>query len=275
MLSARTNQEKTSLLVNQFHSMSIYQQYPTLIELMYNAKVMGSTFKPVNRASSSSSSYSGNSGGFSGDDSFYRTSGLKEIFIPLIADCGGNVSVLDVGGGNGGAGTALRKWAPNQVQYECIDVFSPNGVCASYSGKDLSMYGDASKDIVMFHYVLHHSHDGQPISLLREALRVTRAYVIVGEDMAGENPEHSLRNFFHETVGLFRGPDEWRQIFELIGFVIHKEISARWDAQCPDSLYYADPTAVTKDALAFWCKTDVRHRMWALKISSKGKKKML
>ena len=132
------------------------------------------------------------------------------------------------------------------------------------------MHADSSQDVVLFHYVLHHASDGDPISLLREARRVTRKYVIVGEDMAGEDPERALRNFFHETAGLFRGPEEWQQLFELLGFKVHRKVSARWDTMCPvDS---AEPTSRANTSFDFFCRTEVQHMVWALeKVSNQEK----
>ena len=39
----------------------------------------------------------------------------------------------------------------------------------------------ATDAVVIFHYVLHHTRDGNTISLLQEAFRVTRQFVLVAE----------------------------------------------------------------------------------------------
>lgn len=263
-----TDAEKMDSCVNQFRSMNVVDQYPTLIHFLYDYHTLGSTFKP--KMSSRSSTQSGNSGAAAGNTLFYETSGLKDVLGTLIKDQPKTLSLLDVGGGNGAVGAALQKWFPfTSIDYSCIDVYSPTGVCTFFNGRNLSLFNDSSQDVVIFHYVLHHAKDGEPISLLRDAHRVTRKTVIVGEDMAATTPERALRNFAHETSGIFRGPEEWRQLFRLLGFNVLKEVPARWDSVCSEG----ESSTISNDLLKlvggpveldFFCQTEVKHRAWAL-----------
>ena len=51
---------------------------------------------------------------------FYKTSGLMDMMLPILTE-NSRLRILDVGGGHGGAGAAIRQWAKYRVDYECID----------------------------------------------------------------------------------------------------------------------------------------------------------
>ena len=94
--------------------------------------------------------------------------------------------------------------------------------CAEFDGAVLPHAND-SKDVVVFNYMLHHAAD-MTLSLLAHARRVARHHVVVVEDLKGESPNETMRQWEHEWHGTYRGADEWRAIFGLLGFTITKEV---------------------------------------------------
>ena len=96
--------------------------------------------------------------------------------------------------------------------------------CASYPGDAIPDERDGSRAVVLFNYVLHHAGDGSTISLLQEARRVSRRWVVVVEDLRGETLEEAELNFAHEWGGVFRGPREWAQLFRLVGLELRETI---------------------------------------------------
>merc|ERR1719436_338225 len=83
-----------------------------------------------------------------------------------------SIEVLDVGGGWGALRDLMKPVVPNtELNWECVDVVA-NGMCTQFDGNTLQQT-NASKDLVVFNYVLHHAGE-HTISLLRHAKRVSR-----------------------------------------------------------------------------------------------------
>lgn len=133
------------------------------------------------------------------------------------------VDVLDVGGGIGSLGVAARRAAGRHIDWDCIDVVA-SSVCKGFDGHRLTAYANASKDFVIFNYVLHHAAE-HTISLLREARRVSRKYVVIVEDLLGTTKEQTLMEHGHEWHGVYRAREEWLALGELLGMRLVQEQS--------------------------------------------------
>lgn len=154
------------------------------------------------------------------------------------------VDVLDVGGGQGSLGVLVRSAVPAvPLTWDCIDV-TPSSSCGGFNGRTLPR-SNSSKDVVVFNFVLHHAAD-KTISLLKEALRVSRRYVVVAEDLKGGGDAAPLTRTQaaqlarHEWLGTFRGGEEWHALFGVLGLRVVHEASP--SAACAGS--YVVPRAL-------------------------------
>ena len=134
------------------------------------------------------------------------------------------LQVLDVGGGRGDLGRDTAKRIPNpaKLHWECIDIVG-SASCQEFDGRAIP-HPRASKDVVVFNYMMHHAAD-ETVSLLSHARRVSRKYVVVVEDLKGTTPNETMREWDHEWHGTYRGEREWRALFRLLGFSIVRESS--------------------------------------------------
>ena len=89
-----------------------------------------------------------------------------------------NSSWLDVGASDGLVSRQISKILHSD-EYECIDVLPKGDRCKKFDGKRLG-YPRDKFDFVLFNWVLHHAAD-DTISLLRDAVCITRKFVIVAE----------------------------------------------------------------------------------------------
>ena len=139
-------------------------------------------------------------------------------------------SLLDVGAGSGEIPYYLQqKYGPTA---QGLDILAPddNGYAKHHTGRvpqhhiPVSVFNgstlpvpDASFDIVSFMAVLHHAANNTP-SLLADAARVARRFLVVVEDLAVLPTEPyyaniSARNHAHDPNGIFRTLDEWYGLF--------------------------------------------------------------
>lgn len=93
-----------------------------------------------------------------------------------------NASVLDVGCGDGALAALIGDSRPD-LQLRGIDVLVRRDTAIPIEPFDGSHIpaGDRSVDIVMFADVLHHTDD--PMTLLREARRVTRRHILIKDHL--------------------------------------------------------------------------------------------
>tara|TARA_B110001452_G_scaffold8996_1_gene7827 strand:+ start:1048 stop:2049 length:1002 start_codon:yes stop_codon:yes gene_type:complete len=164
--------------------------------------------------------------------------------VSLLQSTGGNgapkVQWLDVGGGAGTLGRELGRLPDlrGRVAYDCVDLVA-SAACPSYDGSKLA-HETASRDVVSFVFVLHHAADAT-IGLLQHAKRVSRRYIVVVEDLRGETEKQAKMQFGHEWKGQYRGDEEWRSLFKLIGLrVVHDTPIAQtcaWGFHVPRALY--------------------------------------
>ena len=85
----------------------------------------------------------------------------------------------------------------------------------TFDGRTLELE-DGSYDVALLTYVLHHAA-GDTISLLKEAKRVARKYVVVLEDVI-DSEDDAKNAFAHDPRGTFRHRTEWDALFDLLGF---------------------------------------------------------
>ena len=96
-----------------------------------------------------------------------------------------------------------------------FDAFSSQHPVRTFDGRTLD-FDDKTYDVALLTYVLHHAA-GDTISLLKEAKRVARKYVVVLEDVI-ETEDDAKNAFAHDPRGTFRHRKEWGALFDLLGF---------------------------------------------------------
>jgi SAM-dependent methyltransferase len=137
--------------------------------------------------------------------------------------------LIDVGGGDGSKGDLLRKRYAGSIRaYDCIDV-AEAPKCTAFSGTTLAPRPDEDVDVVLMSYMLHHAAENT-ISLLQEAPRVARHWVVVLEDMLGDSESTTFREYNHNGCArvaadgteikhqcVYRTHVEWQALFGLTG----------------------------------------------------------
>jgi SAM-dependent methyltransferase len=153
------------------------------------------------------------------DNPAYRFHRDAAFFLHFIsqAETLNGCSWLDVGAGTGAMSVYLSNIL-RSTNFELCDVHPPahsNFPVKRIDGTHLD-YGSNSFDLVFFNYVLHHAADNT-ISLLRDAHRIARRYVVITEDPK-ETVQDCLWAYKHDDRGTFRGLKEWKELFTLVGF---------------------------------------------------------
>ena len=98
-----------------------------------------------------------------------------------------------------------------------FDAFSSRHPVRTFDGRTLD-FDDDQYDVALLTYVLHHAA-GDTISLLQEAKRVARKYVVVLEDVI-DTDDDAKNAFAHDPRGTFRHRKEWDALFGLLGFEV-------------------------------------------------------
>jgi SAM-dependent methyltransferase len=117
----------------------------------------------------------------------------------LAAQIPQNASVLDVGCGDGTIGSRIAQLRPD-ISIQGVEFLVRPGCkikCDSFDGLTLP-YPDSSFDVCLFVDVLHHTEE--PAILLREAVRVTRGFVLL-KDHIDKNLLDDITLRFMDWVG--------------------------------------------------------------------------
>jgi ubiquinone/menaquinone biosynthesis C-methylase UbiE len=136
-------------------------------------------------------------------------------------------SVLDVGCGEGYVLDELAaRGVANVHGVDIVDIRrNKDYPFRLYDGETLP-FRDRSFDVVVLSFVLHHVPDDKKLALLEEALRVSRAKVVIVEDTPSTafdrlmNRRHgeSYRRKIHSTASFgFLTEGEWRWLFRGMG----------------------------------------------------------
>lgn len=137
--------------------------------------------------------------------------------------------VLDIGGGWGFYAAPLEKRGHDVTVLEVVKPAYQRAPVVIYDPAKPFPFPDKSFDTSMLVTVLHHIPD--PVSVIREALRVTRGSLIVVEDIY----RHALGRFWtvlrdqiynFEYFGhpkQFRKKEEWLEIFSGLGCALLEE----------------------------------------------------
>jgi SAM-dependent methyltransferase len=123
---------------------------------------------------------------------FRRRAGfLAHLLADLIPS---NAKVLDIGCGNGVIGHLIQQDRP-AVSVRGVEIMSrPDCLidCAIFDGRTLPV-DDSSVDVCMFVDVLHHTLD--PESLLREAGRATKSYILIKDHLCESRADNMVLRF--------------------------------------------------------------------------------
>lgn len=157
---------------------------------------------------------------------------VKQLTLALASCMPNGVGVLDVGCGNGQIDKQLLQ-SRGDLTIEGVDVLVRDNTAipvTHFDGKSLP-YTDNSKDVVMFVDVLHHTED--PEASLREALRVTKRWILIKDhNRDGIAAETTLRvmdwfgNAHHGVVLPYNylSRQEWSAIYSRLQLTVHKEL---------------------------------------------------
>ena len=136
-------------------------------------------------------------------------------------------SILDVGGGTNEVGKYMHKrLKTSNFKWKCIDTFISSD-CEKFDGENLK-YEKKQFDIVVFNYVLHHAAE-KTIPLLRNTLPLLKddGRVVIVEDIKADFKK--MRDYQYRHSGcshgcMFRESNEWKSLFEMIGYNIKEVI---------------------------------------------------
>src|SRR5262249_45553505 len=140
-----------------------------------------------------------------------------------------NSKVLDVGCGDGRLTRLIADKRPD-ISISGIDVRQRNDpamLVETFDGNSIP-YGDRSFDVVMFVDVLHHT--GQPMTLLREAVRVARQAILIKDHLVEGTFAHSTLQLMDWVGNARHGvplpynywtSTKWNRVFDTLGLDIN------------------------------------------------------
>lgn len=128
-------------------------------------------------------------------------------------------SLLDIGSGHGFVDAFFALKFDMRVvgydipnSYQCEEMLASSLMLNFFDGKSVPEPA-RSFDGVSFMGVLHHAANNTP-SLLKEAGRVARKWIVICEDL--ENRASHTRNFQHDPSGIFRTHEQWMGLFAAV-----------------------------------------------------------
>lgn len=147
-----------------------------------------------------------------------------------------NFSLLDVGASDGEAGRVAAKVIGLHGAIVAYDIVKrPEPEVRQFDGKIIPE-ADNSFEVVVFSSVLHHAAQNA-YSLLREAARVSREWVLITEQAAFLDDDWNKgESFKHDRNGIFRSVREWSAMFNDVGLEIIAH-GPQFDFNHPDVYY--------------------------------------
>jgi SAM-dependent methyltransferase len=154
----------------------------------------------------------------------------------LVAQIPQGAAVLDIGCGDGTIGNLIAGLRPDVTVRGVEFLVRPECKieCHAFDGTTLP-FADTSFDVCLFVDVLHHTED--PSVMLREAVRVSRAWVLL-KDHLDENLFDNVTLRIMDWVGNrphgvvlpynYQGRRQWEQHFANCGLTI-----VQWEAKVP------------------------------------------
>ncbi|MFY0683082.1 MAG: class I SAM-dependent methyltransferase [Balneola sp.] len=130
---------------------------------------------------------------------------------------------LDIGAGYGHFSDFLANNDHNVTAIDVTNKFAYTHNFSEFDGKKIP-YGDKIFDTSILMFVLHHTDD--QIELLKEAARVTKNYIIIGEDIMKSSLDRALGNIHLNTSpwaksnDLFHTKEEWLEIFSSLNLKV-------------------------------------------------------
>lgn len=125
--------------------------------------------------------------------------------------------ILDLGSGDGYIADLLIQKGVSVTKIDVEDYNQLGDKVTVYDGKTLP-YEDNYFEGVLINFILHHTED--PLVILREALRVSKKYIIVSEDIV-DTPVDKFLGWLHAITyegwnyhNTFHTSGEWEKIFE-------------------------------------------------------------
>lgn len=125
-------------------------------------------------------------------------------------------SCLDIGAGTGRFSRYLKRKGHEVIPVDVVDKSTANINIQKFDGTHLPVL-DKTVDTSIFMFVLHHA--GSQLDLLKDAIRVTRKYIIIGEDVM-ENMFDKVMGSIHlntspwsKAVDSFHTEKDWINIF--------------------------------------------------------------
>ena len=124
----------------------------------------------------------------------YKVEGKPALVVPVLEDCLGEGSILDIGGGSGYMAAGLSQAGHHVEITDVIDYRDPAVEHIPFkemaSPTELKYETDTFDSAILFE-VLHHVEDVDHVALMREVARVARRVIVI-EDVYGDI-SHPLR----------------------------------------------------------------------------------
>lgn len=184
--------------------------------MLGSAWTSGQLMKVANNTATSANPTTGGKGHRKRSDAPGHFWGVSRMWSVLAAlDDLNNLTLIDVGAGDGSiSAIAAQKYSLGSIRAYDVQLVNDSWVdLVLFDGQHIPEK-DASADIVLFAYVLHHAASSTH-ALLREAARIARRWVLVSEDL--DALEWRGRNTHHDMHAHFRDEASWRDQFASAG----------------------------------------------------------
>lgn len=145
-----------------------------------------------------------------------RANRKVRLIKTLLSTHDGEITILDVGGGEGYVGKQLREIRAARVGH--VDVLPMNKTALGsvvYDGQELP-HPNGYVDTAVLYFVLHHARE--PLMVLKEALRVARDRVVIVESVYQDTWDLRLLTFLDKRANRLRSKGAMREQEEHLQF---------------------------------------------------------